>query len=63
LNEINFRQNLEAFVSTPPVAPLPPPPPVTSVPSLSEWGMILLACGLVFAGVRKLRIPAAARIR
>lgn len=57
-NEAAFRQNLEAFVSTPPVAP-PLATPVTSVPSLSEWGVMLLACGLVLVGVRKLlRIPA-----
>jgi hypothetical protein len=50
-NEISFRQNMEAFVSAPPVAP-----PPTPVPTLPEWGMILLASGLVVVGVRKLRI-------
>ena len=60
VNEVAFRQNLEQFVSAPLVAP---PPVVTelppsSVPTLSEWGMILLTCGLIFVATRRLRAPA-----
>jgi hypothetical protein len=48
VNEIPFRQNLEAFVSAPPVGP-----PVTTgtptVPTLTTWGQILLA--LVLFGI------------
>ncbi len=59
VNEVAFRQNLEQFVSTPLVAP---PPVVTfsppsSVPTLSELGGLVLACGLIIVAARKLRAP------
>jgi hypothetical protein len=45
VNEIAFRQNLEHFASAPPVAP------PSAVPSLTTWGMILLALALCGFGV------------
>lgn len=54
VNEIPFRQNLEQFVSAPPVAP-PPVEPV-SVPTLSMSGQILLALalgGIGFIAIRR----------
>jgi hypothetical protein len=64
VNEVFFRKNLEAFVSSPPVAPPPPAPPSAptpaGAPTLSEWGMALLAGGLIFVAARKLRAPVVA---
>jgi hypothetical protein len=59
VNEVAFRQNLEAFVSAPPVAPPPVAPAAgpSTVPALSELGVILLACGLIIVAARKLRAP------
>lgn len=54
VNEISFRQNLEQFVSAPPVAPPPPGIGAAGVPTLSEWAMILLGSGLIFLGSRQL---------
>jgi hypothetical protein len=45
VNEIAFRQNLEHFASAPPVVP------PSAVPSLTTWGMILLALALCGFGV------------
>jgi hypothetical protein len=45
VNEIAFRQNLEHFASAPPIAP------PSAVPSLTTWGMILLALALCGFGV------------
>lgn len=51
VNEIAFRQNLEHFVSAPPVAPPPATtPPTQSVPTLSVWGQITLALALCAVG-------------
>jgi hypothetical protein len=56
INEVSFRQNLEAFVSSPPVAP---PPAVSggpsAAPTLSGLGIAMLALGLVTVAARKLR--------
>jgi hypothetical protein len=59
VNEAAFRQNLETFVSSPPVAPPPAvaAPVPTSAPTLSAFGMLLLGCGLLFFAARKLRAP------
>lgn len=62
VNEVAYRQNLEQFVSAPPVAPSVPAPSA-GVPTLSEWGMILLAAGLVYVAVRRLRVPGPAGAR
>jgi hypothetical protein len=55
VNEIPFRQNLEAFVSAPPAAPPQPSVGPAGVPTLSAWGTLLLICGLIFVAARKLR--------
>lgn len=44
-----FTDNLIAFLA----APVAVTPPSTSVPTLSEWGVTLLACALLFVGARK----------
>jgi len=60
-----FTANLIAFLAAPVVVAPPPAAPVTAVgaPTLSEWGMVLLACGLIFVAARKLRVPGAANLR
>lgn len=57
VNEVAFRQNLEQFVSAPPVAPSPAPAPSAGAPTLSEWGMIILAAGLIYVAMRRRRAP------
>ena len=43
----------------PPEPPKPPPPPPVSIPTLSEWGLILLSCLVGLMAVR--RLPVARR--
>jgi hypothetical protein len=51
-NEISFRQNLEQFVAAPPPGqPVVAAPSVVAVPTLSEFGMVLLAMALATLGV------------
>jgi hypothetical protein len=58
VNEVAFRQNLEQFVSAPPVAPPPVTTAVTAgAPTLSEWSMMLLVAGLIYVALRRLRLP------
>ena len=55
VNEIAFRQNLEQFVSAPPVGQ-----PPTTVPTLSTWGQICLAlalCGIAVMVIRRRTFP------
>jgi hypothetical protein len=53
VNVIQFRQNMENYVATgaPPVTPSTP----TSIPTLSEWGMILLSSLLALGTIITLR--------
>jgi hypothetical protein len=68
-NSQTFSNNLVAYLAAPVVVAPPVAPPVSSAapaagaPTLSEWGMILLACGLIFVAARKLRVPGAASTR
>ena len=59
VNEVAFRQNLEQFVSSPPVGTPPtvgtPPSYSASAPTLSEWAMIALALLLGCMGYLGLR--------
>ena len=55
-----FTSNLVAYLAAPVVVAPPPSSAPAAAPSLSEWGMILLACGLIFVAARKLRVPHAA---
>jgi hypothetical protein len=58
-NSQRFTVNLIQYLSAPNVPP-PPPSPSASVgaPALSEWGILLLACGLAVVAARRLRVPA-----
>ncbi len=53
VNVIPFRLNMENYVST--GAPPVNPPTPTSIPTLSEWGMIILSCLLAFGTIIALR--------
>ena len=57
-----FTSNLIAYLAAPVSVPPAPPGATVQVPTLSEWGMILLAGGLIFVATRRLRSPAVARL-
>ncbi|MCX6628320.1 MAG: IPTL-CTERM sorting domain-containing protein [Candidatus Solibacter sp.] len=63
-NSQTFSNNLVAYLAAPVVIAPPPSsgPAPSAAPSLSEWGMVLLAGGLIFVAARRLRAPDGAHL-